>query len=784
MIMQKNRGNILIVDDQPELLHAYSRIIKKSGYKTFTAENGKEAFELINSESIDLILLDVVLPDINGFQILVELKSRPETNNIFVVLISSKVKSTEKQAEGLEAGADGYLVKPINARELTARIHSFMKHKHTINELKHSEERFKKISDKIIDAILITDRDGIIQFINPAAEKLFNKNKKELMSSVFGHPIIAGEKTEISIVNKKNIEIIGELRSVEIIWNNEKMVLASIRDVTDRKKHEQEIHDAYEETLVLNDKYVQLNKKLEEKSIKLEKFNNEIKKAKNKSEKSEQKFRLIIESINDGFFVLSKNNFKIILFNQIACQIFNCTGKEVVGKPFFKVFNDLKSTLFEEKFKECIAKNTFVQFEEYIDKEPFFNWYNARIYPSEQGISIFLQVTTDKKSAEKELIIAKNKAEESDLLKTAFLQNMSHEIRTPMNAIVGFSEIIVTEKVSDDEKLLYSSYIKSNSESLIKIIDDIIDISKLQNSQLTLKITDFDLILLFKEFLAFYNQVLKKNNSNKFKLELIISSENEEVFIIRADKYRLKQVVNNLISNAIKYAKFGSISFGFKKVDNQIYFFVKDTGQGIPMDKQSEIFNRFVQVSNEYVARHEGTGLGLPISKELVKLMGGELKLESEPDKGSLFYFYLPYVSSNATLKKEVSSLKRAIKSDLSAYKILIADDEDSNYVLTKRILKPSKVTTDWAQNGKQAVEMAANNKYDLILMDIKMPEMDGIEATRLIKKHNKNIPIVIQTAFAMKEVKDEAIEAGCNGFIVKPIALDAFLELVRKHIK
>jgi len=388
----------------------------------------------------------------------------------------------------------------------------------------------------------------------------------------------------------------------------------------------------------------------------------------------------------------------------------------------------------------------------------------------------------DREQNQNELIKAKQRAEESDQLKSAFLANMSHEIRTPMNAVLGFSQLLLKENIEPHEKIIYSEYIRINGESLVKIIDDIIDISKIQIKQLSIRKVDFNLHLIIEELHVYYTRLLAQSSKNiVFKLD--ISNNLNEKFFVNSDDSRLKQIFNNLISNAIKYTDQGEIIFGYKELDKKIHFYIKDTGYGISKENQTRIFERFFQHSNKYVSRQEGTGLGLAISKELVELLGGELKVDSVLGEGSMFYFDLP-VEHVFVDRNEIPVHQTHEKVlNLSAYKLLIVDDEESNYVLTKRILKHTKIQTEWASNGKDAVEMVKKNTYNIVIMDIKMPEMDGIEATRLIKQYNKNTVVIIQTAFAMPETKEEAFAAGCDDLVVKPITAGNFMALIQKHL-
>jgi len=507
---------------------------------------------------------------------------------------------------------------------------------------------------------------------------------------------------------------------------------------------------------------------------------------------SDTRFDLAMNAAQEGLFDWN------LITNEIY---FSPNWKKMLGYKDSELPNDIaiweKLTSNEginklRKLQNDVINKTLDRFElEFKMKHKDGHWLDvlsrAKVIFDTHGRAVKMIGThidiSENKIVGEELLKAKEKAEESDRLKTAFLTNMSHEIRTPLNAVLGFSQLLTDANLTGKEKSKFAEYIRLNGESLAKIIDDIIDISKLQSKQLKIHKTDFNLHTLLNELNIYYGNLLIQKLKGHIKLELEMPGSLEDSFFINTDEQRLKQILNNLISNAVKYSDKGCITFGYKVLENKLYFFVKDTGFGITKENLSQIFERFVQFSQQYVSKQEGTGLGLSISKNLVAMLGGELMVESTWQKGSVFYFEIPLVKAN---KKEFAISNSTIKldRDLSNYKILIADDEDSNCVLTKRLLKHTKVKSDWATNGKHAVEMAIAVNYDLILMDIKMPEMDGIEATRKIKKYNKNIPIIMQTAFAMSEVRKEAMEAGCDGFIVKPISIEVFLELVNKHIK
>ena len=764
----KKSGNVLIVDDQPELLTAYKRIIEKAGYTTFVASNGSEAMKKIGENDISLVLLDVILPDTNGFDVLKLLKSDPNTENIFVVLISSKVKSSEEQSEGLEIGADGYLVKPINSRELSARIDSFMKHKNTIDELRISEERFRKISDRNVDGILIIDYSGVIQFSNPAAEKLFFKERQLLKGVNFGYPIVQEDKTEISVRFENRFDHVSELRITDIIWENQKMLLVSIRDITERKLYEEKLEKAVEESEQLNKKYETVNRELQENLAKIQKFNHELLNAKKVIEESEQKYREIIASISDGFFVISGENFIITLFNNIAEKLLNRKAEDVLNKPLFEAFSEAKGSVFEENYKKAYSNHEFMHFETYF--EPYNDWYDVRVYPGQQGLSVFFQVTTEQKKVEQELIIAKERAEESDRLKSAFLANMSHEIRTPLNAIMGFSDLLSKEDIPEQQKPEFAKIIKNSGEQLLKIIGDIIDISKIEAGQLDIKKEWFNLNTVVAENIKKYQQLPAVKEKN-IAIKLVLPRHQNECFV-NTDKYRFTQILDNLVSNAIKFTKNGIIEVGCNIAENEndgkLLFYVKDSGIGIKEEELDTIFERFRQAENNTM--REGTGLGLTIIKGVIKLMDGDIWVKSKEKEGTTFFFTLPYESNDRSTLFIDETGKLNKTPDFSGFKVFYAEDDFASSLYLEEILKPTRIKIKGAANGKQLLDIINIDCPNIVLLDIRMPVMGGMETLKEIRKKHKNIPVIAQTAYALNTEKEEILNAGFNGYISKPI--------------
>lgn len=380
-----------------------------------------------------------------------------------------------------------------------------------------------------------------------------------------------------------------------------------------------------------------------------------------------------------------------------------------------------------------------------------------------------------------ELIKAKIKAEEGDRLKSSFLANLSHEIRTPMNAINGFTELILNTSTSETEKLEYLNVIEKSGKNLVGIIDDLIEMSKIESNQLTPNLTVINLDSLVTELYETI-KVTIQNKDIDFKL---IKSRNPAKFNIITDDIKLKQVIINLVTNAIKFTEKGSVSFGFE-IDEEkelINFTVKDTGLGIDEDNHKYIFDRFKRVDSDISIKVGGLGLGLAISKAYIDLLGGSINLESKVGVGSTFYFSIPleYSKTEHITVKSINNVD-SVKSEEET--ILIAEDDNINFLLFQKMMQNKNYKIIRATNGQEAVDICINNaNIDLVLMDIKMPIMTGFEALEQIRPLRPNLPIIAQTAYSSSEDKIKIEEAGFNGYITKPLNRDTLFELINKYL-
>lgn len=398
-------------------------------------------------------------------------------------------------------------------------------------------------------------------------------------------------------------------------------------------------------------------------------------------------------------------------------------------------------------------------------------------------VSTHVALSIDKKIIEDNLHKAKHRAEESDRLKTAFLANMSHEIRTPMNAIVGFSELLGEDDITNETRKEYIRYINDNCRVLLNLLEDIIDISKIESDQLKIIPENCPVNGLLDEVQTIFENILLQSGKSDLQLKQV-RGISDEGFAIRTDAHRLRQILSNLIGNSIKFTSTGDITFGYALDENNfIRFFVRDTGIGVPGHMKETIFERFRQVDESNTRKYSGAGLGLTITKRLVELLGGEIWFDSEENKGSTFYFTVPNVPCPEPVREQQPIVLRDIP-DLRERHILIAEDEDSNYDLAVAMLSETGVMITRAENGNEAVRMVKENDlFDLVLMDIMMPEMNGYEATILIKKLKPGLPVIALTAYAMPEDYQSCIAAGCNDYLAKPIRIHDLLEKVITYI-
>ena len=500
---------------------------------------------------------------------------------------------------------------------------------------------------------------------------------------------------------------------------------------------------------------------------------------------SEKSFRGLFHTIGDAIYIQDFDA-QFIDVNEGVLKMYGYERNEIIGNT--------------PEFLSAPDKNDLIAVFDAFDKvkqgipQVFEFWglrKNGEIFPKTVrqfkgtyfGKEVVITLATDitkRKKIELELVEAKEKAEESERLKSAFLANMSHEIRTPMNSILGFSDLLMSGGLTEEKKEKYHEIVNSSGKRLMNLISDIIDVSKIDAKQLSMHFTEFNLNNLIDNLNHQFNISPKRKNTiiRSFK-----SLQDEQSFI-NCDETRLTQVLSNLLENALKFTKDGTVEFGYNLDKKYIHFYVKDSGVGISEKDHQLIFDRFGQSDNEILTVKAGSGLGLSISKGIVEILGGTIWVESEVNKGATFHFTIPHcfvTKESALIETDHKIIELESNPTVT---ILIAEDELSNFYYLEAILEDFQFHLIHVENGKDAVEKVKSDQtIDLILMDFNMPIMNGIDATIEIRKTNKTVPIIALTAYAMSEDRDRAISAGCTDYLPKPIPRDQLLETIHKYI-
>ena len=522
--------------------------------------------------------------------------------------------------------------------------------------------------------------------------------------------------------------------------------------------------------------------------LRTNKLNEELLKAKKKVEESERKLKEAQQIAHLGHWELDLVNNKLQWSDEIY-RIFNLKPQEFGAT--YEAFLENIHTDDRDKVNEAYTGSLKSKMPYEIEHRLLLKTGELKYVLEKcntefdkQGNPICSMGTvldiTPLKKTEHELIRAKEKAEESERLKSAFLANMSHEIRTPLNSVLGFSNLLKKQDLSKERKEEIIKHINDGCNRLLVIISDVIDVSKIDANQLSIVYNECNLNVLISNLQKQFS-ISNINRNITVRAKILL---NDKDCNIKTDETRLNQILSNLLENALKFTKEGVIEFGYQIKANMIHFYVKDTGIGIQPEHQGIIFERFRQVDDNYSGAFAGTGLGLSIVKGLIDLFKGEIWVESEINKGTTFYFTIPYIPAG----QEINHMGHEQDFEFEmgdGVTVLIAEDEFLNFTYLKLLLENYNYNIIHAKNGQEAVEMVnSNSSIDLVLMDTRMPIMNGLEATEKIRETNKSIPIIAQTAFVMAEDKMKAEKAGYSDYLSKPISVEKLSDIIKKHIK
>jgi PAS domain S-box-containing protein len=655
------------------------------------------------------------------------------------------------------------------------------------SRLREREQHFRALFHENSSVLLLFDpQTADIYDVNNKAVSFYGYTRNELLSmNIYQLHTLPKEKVDEEIRNaasqEKNYFVFshrlanGEVRDVEIYTGlitiqGQKLIYTTIHDITEQSRNRQRLQKGEEIARIghwefdLNTHRVYASKGarqiygLEKESLTIEdaqkvpmeeyreQLDRALKNLVEKEEPYEEEFKIkrpcdgaILDILSIGEYNRERN----VVFGIIQ----DITERKETEKTLKKKNEELQAA--EE---ELLSSN-----EELRDINQRLEWQKQ------------------------ELRKAKEKAEESDRLKSAFLANMSHEIRTPMNGIMGFAQLLKEKEPEADKSKEYLNIIYGRTRHLLQIINDIVDISKIEANQLDIHKENFDLNGLLNNL--YEEQQKELYEVGKSKIRLRVKKPVTGNFFVEGDSHRIRQVLLNLLSNAVKFTNEGYIEFGYQlEDDHQTTFYVKDTGIGIPRDKHKEIFERFRQGDESPTKSYEGTGLGLTISKNLVELMEGNIWVNSTEDNGSCFYFTLPLQPRQHNRDTSGESFEEQYHWE--GKHILLVEDDPASQEYLREGLAPTRAGITISESGQNALEqMNKTENFDLILMDIRLPDINGLEVTRKIRQSDKYIPIIAQTAHAMGEDRLKCIRAGADDYIAKPIDIHELLSIINKYI-
>ncbi|MFA5420004.1 MAG: response regulator [Bacteroidales bacterium] len=898
---------LLSIDDQRDnqitIRGALSSFLKEAEFHF--ALSGEEGLNKAVNLRPDVILLDIMMPGMDGFETCRRFKSDPDLQHIPIILLSAIGNKTENRIKGLELGADVVMSKPFDPGELASQINVMLRIKKAEDKLRKENIKLDKlVNDKVAqivyqatvlenvsDSVVSADFNFKIKSWNDAAERTYGWNEEEVLGRSYSDVIgldfkgktrdevienfLKGSKYQGEVVHKhKDGSKLDILTSVSAIIDKNGVNIGMValnRDISKQKKAEIEIanlttrlelavkavelgiwewdlksnHVKWNEEFshlygvgqpdsdspttvfrnaVFDDDYNRIREMLSgliktgEKIVFEHKVKNPEKglrqfvskavldrdehgnaakiigvsydvtqrrKMEMDLKHSEERYRTMVENSNDLVWVSDLNGC-FTFYNNHVEDVTGFNFKELIGKSYTVLLADSdKSRVAREYAKVLAGQQRQFEIKVYFaGGVEHVLWMNmAPVYEQEKvvGAVTFARDVSDYRDAMEELKTALGKAKEADRLKSAFLATMSHELRTPLNAIIGFSSLMY-DNPDTDELGKFAHIINDSGQHLLSLVEEIFDITLIEAGQIKLFKESFDVANLIKDVEELI--VSERENLHRENLALIFKTNTSVKTLLHSDKRRVQQILVNLLKNALKFTEEGRIECGYESTtinDKQyIRFYVSDTGIGIADEKIGFIFDAFRQADDSHTRKYDGVGLGLSVAKKLTELLGGSLSLESKAGSGSTFAFTVPFSE-----QERIIPIKNVSKGEIffNNKKVLIVEDDIDSFHLLELILLKHGAVPVWAHNGKEAVDYCVDNELPwIVLMDLNMPLMNGLEATRILKRLFPDLPVIVQTAYTISDDVAKAKEAGCNDIVSKPIAISKLLNVLLKY--
>jgi len=704
-----------------------------------------------------LILSDYNLPQ---FDALEALKMVEDKYSDVPFIVVTGTLDEETAVDTIKSGAWDYVLKE-NMLRLGPAVENALVLKKQKDKLQSAQQEIRKLSSGVKQsptAIIFTDAYGKAEYVNPRFEEI---------TGYSSHDVIGNDLRQFQCDahwQEKDYQELWEWISQGREWRGtiqnqrkdgtlywERVIISSIRDAGQNLTN----------FLVIKEDISQQKQK-----------ENEIRYLKEFNE-------AIVNTMSQGILVEDADG-HIIFVNPSLLKLTGYEESELIGAPWsILVEEDMKYEVEQIIHNRDLGNSDFYEVSLLSKYQKHLPVYVSTTTLWDQGhyngTIVVLTDISHLKRKERELQKAKDKAEESDRLKSEFLANMSHEIRTPMNGILGFSKLLKNEGLEDEEWKEYVDIIHKSSHQLLRIISDIVDYSKIEAGHYEVRHDEVDVVQLLEELKTLFLGELPGKERSHLDLRIKTHARERKRRVL-ADERKLKQVMTNLTENALKFTHQGYVEMGYHLQEDQILFYVKDTGIGISPEQVGIIFQKFRQADSTTTREYGGTGLGLTISKKLVEIMEGQLWVESQVDQGSTFFFTIPY----RPVAMKASGIKtQEQKKDWSSKHILIVEDDMASYLYFSHLLAKTGVLLTHAESGAQAWEAVQKSEFDLILMDIRLGDINGLELARQMREKNNKTPIIAQTAYALSADKDKCLQAGCYDYISKPIQPPTFMNKI-----